>query len=130
LRATGTRGELLVAEELIRRGFHVSLPLDETQFDLVATAASLSHRIQVKSTTKLVNGKARRIGRYHFNLGHGTHKKRTYTASDCDFIVCVALDTRRFWVLPLKEVRTSSLKILPDRTSKYSKYEDRWDLIS
>ena len=130
MRATGTRGELLVAEELIKHRFHVSLPLDETQFDLVATANNLSHRIQVKATSKLVNGRVGKTGRYHFNLGHGTYRKRIYTNNDCDFIICVALDTHRFWILPLKEVKTAYLKILPNRTSKYSKYEDRWDLIS
>ena len=63
MRATGTRGELLVAEELIKHRFHVSLPLDETQFDLVATANNLSHRIQVKATSKLVNGRVTFVNR-------------------------------------------------------------------
>ena len=50
MNATGTRGELLVAEKLIKLGFHVSIPLDETQFDLICTLKEKSHRIQVKCT--------------------------------------------------------------------------------
>jgi len=128
LRATGTRGELLVAEELIKQGFHASLPLDETQFDLVATNGENSFRIQVKSTSRPVKDSGTR---YHFNITHGNSKKVGYTLSDCDFIVCVALDKRRFWVIPIEEIKSTltSIKILPHKPCKYSKYEGRWNLM-
>ena len=117
-----------MAEELIRLGFHASIPLDETQFDLVATSGINSFRIQVKSTAKPLNeyGKPRR---YHFNITHGNSKKSNYTLRDCDFLVCVALDKRRFWVMPIESITVASLKIPPNKSSKYSKYEGRWDLM-
>jgi len=117
-----------VAEELIRQGFHVSLPLDETQFDLVATNGKKSFRIQVKSTAKPLKD-YNKPKRYHFNITHGNSKKETYTLQDCDFLVCVALDNRRFWVIPIESITVSSLKIPPNKSSKYSKYEGRWDLM-
>jgi len=129
MRATGTRGELLVAEILIGKGFHVSLPLDETQFDLVATSGSKSFRLQVKCTSKPIND-WRRTVRYNFNITRGNSTKKAYTFDDCDFLICIALDTHRFWVIPIGDVGASSLKIAACAESKYSKYEGRWDLLN
>ncbi len=128
MRATGTRGELLVAEILIGKGFHVSLPLDETQFDLVATSGEKSFRLQVKCTSGPAND-WRRTHRYNFNITRGNSTRKAYTFNDCDFLICIALDTRRFWVIPIEDIKTSSLKIAAASKSKYSKYEGRWDLI-
>ena len=118
-----------MAEELIRQGFHASWPLDETQFDLVATNGKNSFRVQVKSTSKPIRDSGTR---YHFNITHGNSKKAGYTLLDCDFLVCVALDKRRFWVIPIDEIKStsSSIKILPNKFGKYSKYEGRWDLMA
>jgi hypothetical protein len=131
MRATGTRGELLVAEKLIGLGFHVSIPLDETQFDSVATFNEKSFRIQVKCTGGFEKCQRRNCSpRYNFNLSRGSSRKVQYTQSDCDFIICLAMDSSRYWIIPVEDIAVKILKIPANGSSKYSKYENRWDLIS
>jgi len=55
--------------------------------------------------------------------------KQSYTNRDCDFLICIVMDTPRFWAIPVDAVAASALKILLHTSSKYSKYENRWDLI-
>jgi|9_EtaG_2_1085328.scaffolds.fasta_scaffold122449_2 hypothetical protein len=131
MNATGTRGELLVAEKLIKLGFHVSIPLDETQFDLICTLKEKSHRIQVKCTGGIEKAKQPNSNpRYNFNLSRGNSRKISYTHADCDFIICLAMDASRYWIIPVEEIDIKILKIPANGSSKYCKYEYRWDLIS
>lgn len=131
MRATGTRGELLVAEKLIELGFHVSIPLDETQFDLVATHGEKSFRIQVKCTGGMEKTpRPTSCPRYNFNLSRGSSRKITYTHADCDFIICLAMDSSRYWIIPVEDIASKILKIPANGSSKFCKYEYRWDLIS
>ena len=102
MRATGQRGELLVAEKLIGQGWSVAPPLgDNAPFDLLVNKGDRFLRLQVKATLEQHSYRNNRP-HYQFQLAHGVSSKKRYTAGEVDFFVCCALDSHRFWVLPFK----------------------------
>jgi hypothetical protein len=128
---TGPRGELLVAEKLIEHGWSVAPPIGANYpFDLIVNKGDKFHRLQIKSTLQqLSNPKSR--PHYQFQLAHGSvNGKRKYTADQVDYFVCCALDTRRFWVIPLSAAVVTTLKIYNGDGSKFHRYEDAWGLLN
>ena len=126
---TGPRGELLVAEKLIGRGWSVAQPFgDKDPFDLLVNKSDRFLRIQVKSTLEKHRYNKSR-SHYQFQLARGPSSKTRYTADQVDFFVCCALDSHRFWVLPFEVATTITLKIYNGEDSKFHRYEDAWVLL-
>lgn len=129
MRATGQRGELLVAERLIGQGWSVAPPFgDNDPFDLLVNKGDRFLRLQVKSTLEQHNYRHSRP-HYQFQLAHGVSSKKRYTADQVDFFICCALDTHRFWILPFEAATVTTLKIYNGEDSKFHLYEDAWNLL-
>jgi len=129
VRATGQRGELLVAEKLIGQGWSVAPPLgDNDPFDLLVNKGDRFLRLQVKATLEQHSYRNNRP-HYQFQLAHGVSSKKRYKAGEVDFFVCCALDSHRFWVLPFKAAIVTTLKIYNGKVSKFHRYEDAWILL-
>ena len=127
---TGPRGELLVAEKLIERGWSVAPPIGNNYpFDLIVNKGDKFLRLQVKATLEQHNYKHTRP-HYQFQLAHGVSSKKRYTADQVDFFVCCALDSRRFWVLPFEAATVITLKIYNGEEGKFHRYEDAWGLLN
>lgn len=62
-------------------------------------------RVQVKSTLK-----PERQGRYKFHISRGRAEKTAYTVADTDVIALVAIDIKRVYFLPTKELTTTTLR--------------------
>ena len=96
MRATGQRGELLVAEKLIGQGWSVAPPLgDNDPFDLLVNKGDKFLHLQVKAALEQHSYRNNRP-HYQFQLAHGVSSKKRYTAWEEDFFVCCALDSNRF----------------------------------
>ena len=129
MRATGVRGELLVAEKLISKGWGVARPLgDGDPYDLLASKGDASLRIQVKATLSQHAYNTTRP-HYQFQLAHGLSSKKRYQPDDVDFFVGCALDAKRFWVIPFSAATTVTLKIYNGEDSKFHRYEEAWVLL-
>jgi len=129
VRATGQRGELLVAEKLIGQGWSVAPPFgDNEPFDLMVNKGERFLRLQVKSTLTQHSYKCNRPN-YQFQLAHGPSSKKRYTADQVDFFICCALDSHRFWILPFEAATVTTLKIYNGVDSKFHRYEDAWILL-
>ena len=129
MRATGQRGELLVAEKLIGQGWSVAPPLgDNDPFDLLVNNGDRFLRLQVKATLEKHTYSQSRP-HYQFQLAHSPSSKTRYTADQVDFFVCCALDSRRFWVLPFEAATVITLKIYNGEDGKFHRYEDAWVLL-
>lgn len=125
MKQTGSRGELLVAEKLIANGWVVSWPIGDSEpFDLLASKGEKTLKIQVKSTLRpqFPRGKGQH---YQFHFKHGAGKARSYEPGTVDVFVCVALDTKRFWVIDCRDKPKPSMKIY-GAGSKYAQTEDNW----
>ena len=129
MRSIGQRGELLVAEKLIGKGWSVAHPIgDNDPFDLVVNKGDRFLRIQVKATLEKHKYNQSR-SHYQFQLAHGPSSKTRYTAEQVDFFVCCALDSQRFWVLPFEAATVITLKIYNGVDSRFHRYEDAWILL-
>lgn len=131
MKSAGVRGELLVAEKLISKGWAVSLPVgDNDPFDIIANREGKIRRIQVKTTLGIHEYPTSRP-HYQFQLAKGKSSKTRYNGGQIDFFVCCALDSLRFWVIPLTETGTVTAKIYSGtgNKSRFAKFEDAWGLL-
>ena len=129
MKIVGARGELLVAQNLMERSWNVSFPFgDNCYYDLIAEKLCHICRIQVKCTEKIVLASAGHGPHYAFTLSHGNTNKETYTKEHIDFFICCVIEGNRFWVFPVEDVTTKTIKIFLDG-KKYHEYEAAWDLL-
>ena len=129
MKKAGVRGELLVAEKLISKGWAVSLPIGDCDpFDIVANKDDKVRRIQVKTTLSQHTYRAC-SAHYQFQLAKGKSSKTPYLSGQVDFFICCALDSLRFWVIPFSEVRTITAKIYNGDKGRFNKFEGAWRLL-
>jgi len=129
VKTLGARGELIVAQELMQRDWNVSFPYgDNCHYDLIAEKSHHFCRIQIKCTEKVALTVHHHGPHYAFTLSHGNATKEAYTKEHIDFFICCVIDGNRFWIVPVEEVTTKTLKIFRDG-KKYHEYEGAWDLL-
>lgn len=111
----GALTELRCAAELIKRDWHVAIPIiNHSEIDLIAYRADRFITIQVKSGTHILNGYARIVK--DFNKYEGV-----------DFIVCYDVHNRRWFIFPFEELRDRrGVTLSPVR---YERNCDNWSLI-
>jgi len=130
VKSIGSRGELLVAQELIKRDWGISFPFgDNAYYDLIAEKANHICRIQVKCTERLSFKTGGHGPHYAFSLSHGSGTHKTvYDETMIDFFICCSIEGNRYWIVPVREVTARTLKIFLDG-QKYHEYEGAWDLL-
>jgi len=129
VKTLGARGELIVAQELMQRDWNVAFPFgDNCHYDLIAEKSHHFCRIQIKCTEKVALTVHNHGPHYAFTLSHGSIAKEAYTKEHIDFFICCVIDGNRFWVVPVEDVTTKTLKIFRDG-KKYHEYEGAWDLL-
>ena len=129
MKKAGVRGELLVAEKLISKGWAVSFPIgDSDPFDIITNRDDKVRRIQVKTTLSQHTYPSSRT-HYQFQLAKGKSSKTPYLEGQVDFFICCALDSLRFWVIPFTEVRTITAKIYSGNKGRFCKFEGAWHLL-
>lgn len=108
----GIIGELVVAAQLLKRGFAVYKNMNDIDgIDYVIRKKDILKTVQVKFANTNDNN------RYSFRLSN---------TNIADFIVCVA--GKDYYIVPKNEVTSTSIFIYPaGRGSKYNRYKNRWD---
>jgi len=128
--ATGPRGELLVAEQLMAHDWLVCAPLVAVaHFDLLATKPGVCHRVQVKATMKQHTYSSCRP-HYQFQLTRGAAARKKYSPDDVDFFICCAIADHRFWVFPISAANLLTLKIYNGDEGRFHQYEGAWELLN
>ena len=82
-RAVGQIGLLMAAQELMKAGYQVSLPMVDVGYDLIAMKDGRTWRIQVKATARC-GARSNRV-----RAKHGRTNSLSYTSEHCDAIVAV-----------------------------------------
>ena len=124
---TGALGELMVSQQLAKRGWTVCIPMvggNASHFDLVAAKGELVHRIQVKASSRLCA-----TGAYVWGTAKGSRGKAVYSPTDFDFIVLVfVIEPVLYLVMPIKAV--SKIQTVKTKVNgKYWPFHERWDLL-
>lgn len=121
----GAWGESIAAARLLAAGFVVLTPSTPESYDMVATRGDQYHRIQVKCTRKT---KPYRPGlpRYQFTIAR---RRPSYTKSDTDYVLLVALDIERCWLIPVEKITTPTVAINTASPSKWDVYSEAWHLL-
>ncbi len=123
----GKVAEYRFAAEIMDRGMMVSWPSSDTwPYDCIVDAGGIPHRVQVKSTEKLVSGSTSSV---ELHLRTNGAKKRAYSKKDTDFIVVHLFATGSWYIFPVQDVK-ASVTIKPYSAScKHKKYMDAWKLF-
>lgn len=106
---TGLIGEFLAAAAILAQGWRVSLA-QQDKIDMVAWDGQNWVRVQAKAAS-LLGDKDGRSPRHHFNLGHGSKKKKLPTKDDYDVLCLVSPNARRCLFMPITAVRQYSLRL-------------------
>jgi len=128
-----TRGEwveLLFMARAAREGLKVSRPHGDARYDVIVESATGLYRVQVKSTL------FRRRGCYEClcfwsRVGKKRVAKR-YRRGEVDFVAAYVVAEDAWFIIPVAEIRTTSLYLPPKARvakSRYGKYHEAWDLL-
>lgn len=95
-----TAAPSLAAGWFLRRGYHVSWPLEPCPYDLLADAGRIPYRIQVKTAT----GRDAKTGAWACGLvQNGNRKGSPYDPADIDFFFIIDADGG-YYIIPIEEV--------------------------
>jgi len=108
----GDIGELIVAQQLLKRGWHVAFPYGENlKYDLVAEKEGEFKRIQVKAVFS-------RKGVLHINCRSSNNWSVVhYKSTDFEILAAVDLETSKVYFIPSNRLRKSliDLRLTPTK---------------
>ena len=106
----GKVGEHLVCADLILQGYNAFLADQGLPFDVLVEQEGNLKRIQVKTTTKLINTK-KEHDIYRFGLRRGRHLNRRIDIGNLDYVAFVALDIMKIAYIPISLLATEGGKM-------------------
>lgn len=121
---SGKSAEYLLASELTKRGYDVSIPVVNGNYDLVVDNGKRFVRVQVKSTrTKNGNGQA-----YQSQILKSGNKK--YDVSDVDVVAVLVEPAKVWYFIPMSLINVASVYLYPsEKRGKFDTYEEYWKIF-
>ena len=126
----GELAEVAFTHRAVRLGFAISKPYSDSQrYDFILDSGTALYRVQIKSTSTLLNGL------YHVNshrrTGGGTVP---YLPSEVDFLIAYIIPEDAWFILPIDLVAArTSLLFNPKNYYRdpglYGDYREAWDLL-
>jgi len=118
----GNIAELKFALLCIEQGIPVSKPLfDIAKYDMIIDIKGCLLRIQIKSTQYLNKGKYTHY--YNCMVSAGSNGKIKYSKNDIDFIAAYVIPEDAWYIIPIEEINTHSIKLYPHRENCNHRYE-------
>lgn len=114
----GDIGELIAAQEFLRRGWHVAFPYGENmKYDLIIEKDATCKRVQVKAVYP-------RKGVLHVNCRSSNNwSVKSYCSQDFDLLVAVNLESNQVYFIPSDKMNTAlfDLRIEPPKNGQKKK---------
>jgi hypothetical protein len=124
----GKISELIIAAELQKRGFTVSMPIAEAiPYDLVAERNGICLKVQVKATDKLSKDRGA------FEIKSAKNKGlNAYGTQDCDVLICHCISISGFYIIDISSIiDIRKIRLYPTEPHRGS-FEDcyeNWELM-
>jgi Holliday junction resolvase-like predicted endonuclease len=124
LKMKGDLAELVVAADLLQRGYKIAFPYGEDwDYDLIAADRSQFHRVQVKHATS--DGEVIRVECRSNSLTRGKVKRiKRYTAKMIDWLAVYDRTSNRCYYIPATELGNGrdavSLRLQPTKNGQCS----------
>ena len=126
----GELSELAFTYKAARMGFGVAKPYgDSERYDFILDSGSKLWRVQIKSTTTLLNG------RYHVN----SHRRACgivlpYSPTEVDILVAYIIPEDTWYLLPIEDIHEKTSLLFCSRDDPrgpglYGKYREAWHLL-
>ena len=121
----GILAEELVSLKLLELGYNVARPVQIGPIDLLSIwSGKVIKRLQIKSRAERA---VDRSMRYEFSVSPGSG---SYAVEDIDFAVLVGVETKSFWVIPMKQIGDrKSVNTSVGGNAMFDKYFDAWKLL-
>ena len=125
----GELSELAFTYKAAQMGFGVAKPFgDSERYDFILDSRERLLRVQVKSSTTILNGL------YHVNCHRRTNGRAVpYDPSEVDFLVAYIIPEDAWFILPIRAIfKITSLLFAPKgfpRPALYDAYREAWHLL-
>jgi hypothetical protein len=122
LKGKGDLAELMVAADLLRRGYRIAIPYGEDcDFDLVLIRGDRLERVQVKYTNS--NGEVISVKCFsHSLIGGKVRNTKHYTAKTIDLLAVYDASSKRCYYVPALELGAGRsimhLRLVPTRNGQ------------
>lgn len=123
---TGAIGEAAFIVEALKRGIETCIPYEQiSPYDVLVKTKSGWKRVQVKTCDSM-----HKCGGYKVTCSKRGDKVR-YTRKDTDLVAAYIIPEDTFYIVPIKEVRSTTLVVYPHKedTGIYETYKDDWQLL-
>lgn len=128
MKEIGELSELRFLAEAYSRGFVVSKPFgDNAAYDFIIDFNGKLSRVQCKSTATLDER-----GRFIIYTVHGRMGDQVYSIASVDFLACYVFQFNAWYLIPINEVSTKTIRLYPHKTVKRAKFErflEAWNLF-
>ncbi len=122
----GEWAELQFMARAAGMGFRIARPISDCyRWDLIVEHEMGFHRVQVKSTIVEEHGSYRCVY-------YSSAKYHDYTPEDFDFLAAYVVPEDVWYIIPSKEIETSSIALDPRGRhpgNKYARYREAWELL-
>jgi hypothetical protein len=126
----GELSELAFTYKAATLGFGVAKPYgDSERYDFILDSGSKLWRVQIKSTTTLLNG------RYHVNSHRRTNGSVVpYSPAEVDFMVAYIIPEDTWYLIPIQDIRERTSLLFCSRNDPrgpglYAQYREAWHLL-
>ena len=123
--------ELLFMANAARMGLKVAKPHgDSARYDVLVEGGGKLYRVQVKSTTFNRNGCYECL--CFWSRVSKTRQSKQYSKADIDLVAAYVVPEDLWFLIPVSELRTTTLYLPPKqraKRSKYGRFLEAWDLL-
>lgn len=117
----GFIAEQKVALEAISNGYTVCIPTFQNgRYDLILEKNGITHKVQVKSTSKLNSD-----NRLSVKVTGGNNIK--YSKKEVDYYIVLTPNTE-YYIIPRSEVAGKSIRLYPSGRGSFEKFKNNWKL--
>lgn len=121
----GNIGETAFIYHATKYGLDVMMPFGVQAYDCVIYNNTNFYKIQIKSTKTI----SRNETCYKFNSYTSKKYRKFYTNDDVDFIVFFIFDLDLFYIIPVGEIKSKTIRLYPNKKHELNKFKEAWSLL-
>lgn len=124
----GKSAEHLLISELTKRGFLISTPVIDGDYDMVIDNGNTIKRVQVKSTK--TTGTRTKGYQCQVTKGQSGNTRKKYNAKDVDIAAVYIMPAKVWFFIPMSLINVKSIYLYPnEKKGKFEQYQEYWKIF-
>lgn len=121
--------ELLLKSELLEKGFLISDPVLSTSYDFITEFEGVINTIQVRSASAISKENSHEANGKLVKIKGGYYRVEVPKVGGFSILLAHISPLKETFVIPWNEVDRRWICIHKDRTSRYEKFKEKWNLL-